>query len=308
MPRKIIIDTDPGIDDAMAILMALRSPALQVLGLTTVYGNHRLDVTTRNALSLLAWMDRGDVPVARGAGRPLLRPMREVPVHVHGEDGFGDASLPQPEGAPLDVDAADFIVQQVLAQPGQITLVAIGPLTNLALALQRDERVAQAVQDVVIMGGALAVPGNVTPVAEANVHADPQAAARVFDAPWPVTMLGLDVTESCVTDSAYLRALCEVDNRAGRLLGRIFPVYQRYHEDAYGLDGGTYTHDPLAVAYVLDPTLFGTASGHLAVELDGESVGQTVLDRAGTPPSCRVCVDVDEDGLLQLMWSCLGQD
>lgn len=300
-PQKILIDTDPGIDDAMAIVLALRAPSLDVIGLTTVYGNHRLPVTTRNALRLREAADRGDLPVVPGADQPLVRPRREIAVHVHGWDGLGDVGLPAPQGKALDEEAAAYIVRQVLAHPGEITLLAIGPLTNLALALQKDERIVKAVREVVVMGGAFNVAGNVTPSAEANVHADPQAAAQVFNAGWPLTLVGLDVTERCQTDRAFMRALGQAQDPTVRLLGRIFPVYEQYHRRQYGLDGGTYIHDPAAVAYLLDRTLFRTVRGRVTVEAEGPHPGRTVLDGSVKQGACRVCIDVDAARVLDAL-------
>ena len=297
-PQKVLIDTDPGIDDAMAIVLALRAPSLDVLGLTTVYGNHRLPLTTQNALRLLEAAGRSDIPVVPGAAAPLTRPLREAAVHVHGEDGLGDVGLPEPQSRALDEEAPAYIVRQVLAHPGEVTLLAIGPLTNLALALEKDERIVQAVRQVVVMGGAVSVAGNVTPSAEANVHADPEAAARVFSAGWPLTLVGLDVTERCLTGREFVQALGQAEDPAVRLLGRIFPVYEQYHRREYGLEGGTYVHDPAAVAYVLDPTLFRTASGRLKVLTEGPHAGRTLLDGVGEQASCRVCIDVDAGRLL----------
>jgi inosine-uridine nucleoside N-ribohydrolase len=308
MRRKILIDTDPGIDDAMAILMALGASSLEVIGLTTVYGNHQVGVTTTNALSILEWVDRGDVPVAQGAAAPLFRPRRRTPVEVHGEDGLGNVFLPAPKGRPIATQAADFIVEQIMAQPGEITLVAVGPLTNLALALQKEPQLSTAVKEVVIMGGAVESPGNVTALAEANIHADPEAAAIVFAADWPVTLVGLDVTTRAILSDDHLQQIVKVGNPAGILMGRIFPLYQQFHRDFYELNGETHTHDPAAVAWLLDPTLFGTERCHLRVETGGEADGRTVWDRQmmQTRPICSVCVDVDVPRLLQLIQECLA--
>lgn len=301
VPQKILIDTDPGIDDAMAIMLALRAPSLEVVGLTTVYGNHHLPVTTRNALRVLETAGRNDVPVVSGAATPLARPLREIDVRIHGRDGLGDAGLPAPQGRALDEEAAAYIVQQVLAQPGEITLLAIGPLTNLALALQKDERIVRAVREVVVMGGAFSVAGNVTPSAEANVHADPEAAAQVFAAGWPLTLVGLDVTERCLTSRTFMQALARAPDPAVRLLARIFPVYEQYHRREYGLDGGTYIHDPAAVAYVLDSTLFRAVPGRVRVVTEERHLGRTVLDRSVEQDTCRVCIDVEAGRLLDYL-------
>lgn len=308
MRRKILIDTDPGIDDALAILMALGAESLEVVGLTTVFGNHEVEVTTRNALNILEWVGRRDIPVAQGAADPLSRSRRATPVEVHGEDGLGNVFLPPPQGRPIASHAADFIIEQVLNQPGEITLLAVGPLTNLALALQKEPQIAAAVQEVVIMGGAVDTPGNVTQWAEANIHGDPEAAAVVFAADWPLTLVGLDVTTRAVLGNVELEMIAALGNPAGKLLRQIFPVYQQFHRDYYDLDGGTHIHDPAAVAWLLDPSLFHTEHCHLGVETSGDVDGRTVWERELIEgrPIYRVCVDIDVLRLLQVIQECLS--
>jgi uridine nucleosidase len=180
MTQKIIIDTDPGIDDTLAIFLALRSPEVQVLGLTTIFGNGSTHLMTTNALRLLEIAERADIPVVHGADDPLFGLYEDPPTFVHGDDGQGNLFLAPPQSAPLDVSAANFIVQQVMAHPGQVTLLAVGPLTNLALALRLQPGIAEAVKAVVVMGGNATVPGNATPAAEANIYKDPEAADIVF--------------------------------------------------------------------------------------------------------------------------------
>ncbi|MBK8835664.1 MAG: nucleoside hydrolase [Anaerolineae bacterium] len=197
MTRKIIIDTDPGVDDAMAIYLALRSPELELVGLTTIFGNSNVEATTRNTLNLLHVAGRTDIPVARGAGRPLVLPPGPTGEWVHGDDAMGNigwTTVLDPALKPIDIPAARFIVDTIMANPGEITLVPIGPLTNLALALQLEPRIAANVREIVMMGGSVLAPGNVSPLAEANAHNDPHAASVVFSADWPITMAGLDVT------------------------------------------------------------------------------------------------------------------
>jgi inosine-uridine nucleoside N-ribohydrolase len=174
VPRKILFDTDPGVDDAMALLFALRSPELEVVGVTTVYGNAQVEQTTLNALRVLEVAGRTDIPVASGAARPLVRAYRGKRSHIHGEDALGNTFLPPPSTRPLDIAAAEFIVRTALAQPGELTLVAVGPLTNLALAARLEPRVVSAVRQVIVMGGAAFVPGRVSPVPDVNVDNDPE--------------------------------------------------------------------------------------------------------------------------------------
>ncbi len=304
MSQPIIIDTDPGVDDTMAILFALRSPELKVVGLTTVYGNSYVDVTTRNALRVLELAGCDDIPVARGAEGPLLRRYSDPPTFVHGHDGLGDAGVAaEPKRGVHRLNAAEFIVETVRARPGEITLVPIGPLTNIALALKLEPRLAQWVKQVVVMGGTFGAPGNVSPVAEANIWNDPEAAAIVLDAPWPVVMVGLDVTTAVVMDAEYLRELESAHNPCTDLIARIIPIYQNYHDEHYGMNGGMHTHDPSAIAYLLDPTLFQTIRARVRVATQGYAAGQIIVDRRGKwydGPEVELCMGVDAPRFLKL--------
>ncbi|MEM7014018.1 MAG: nucleoside hydrolase, partial [Verrucomicrobiota bacterium] len=275
-PRKIIIDTDPGVDDAMAILFALRCPELEVIGLTTVFGNVDVDLATENALRLVEFEDLGQqLPVARGAEDPLEIPFRGPADFVHGADGLGDIDHPKPSLKPIATTAAEFIVESIMSHPGEVTLVPIGPLTNLALALELEPKIASYVDEVVMMGGAAKTSGNVSPVAEANIHCDPHAADKVFTTDWPVTMIGLDVTTKVITDEAFLTRLR--DSRAGDFIFRISRFYQAFHEKVYDLSG-LHTHDPSAIAYLIRPEFFKTATGAIRVPTDGLAMGQTIWD------------------------------
>jgi inosine-uridine nucleoside N-ribohydrolase len=306
-PRKVILDTDPGIDDAMAIAFALRSPALQVLGITTVYGNADVGLTTANALRMVELLGR-DVTVARGAAHPLVRPKAPSPAFIHGKDGLGDVGAPPPTGQPIEASAAEFIVTTARRHPGEVTLVAVGPLTNLALALALEPRLPTLVKGVILMGGSASAGGNVTPVAEANIWGDPQAADIVFAAPWSVTMVGLDVTTRVLLDDDRLERMAERDPRVGGFLYRITRSYKGFHE-SMGVTGGVYFHDPSAVAYAIDPELFSTEKARVRVVTEGIAIGQTITV-AGTRaepwdpiegrPEATVCRGVDAEGLLRL--------
>lgn len=308
MPKKIIIDTDPGIDDAMAILFALKSPEIEVVGLTTIFGNVHLPLATQNALRVVELAGRPAVPVAHGVEVPFCVPLGPMADFVHGRDGLGNVNLPLPTGRAMDRPAAQFIVETVMANPGQITLVAIGPLTNLALALKLEPRLAEKVAGVVLMGGAAAVNGNVTPAAEANIINDPHAADIVFTAGWSLTMVGLDVTLQTVMDEAYIAALKASGSEIGEFIYRISRFYQDFHHRTYGLEG-MHTHDPSAIAYVIDPTLFATVRGPVRVVTEGMAIGQTLLDQHqkwqepnewSNKPPVNVCVRVDSERLLNL--------
>jgi inosine-uridine nucleoside N-ribohydrolase len=304
---RLIIDTDPGIDDAIALFAALASPEFDVAGLTTVFGNVTVETATRNALALLDIAGRGDIPVARGAAAPLAMDYLGAIPHIHGEDGLGDGGEPAaPTRGPLDVSAAEFLCR---AAPGA-TILAIGPLTNLALALRLRPDLDTEVEHVVVMGGNALGPGNATPAAEANMMNDPEAADVVFGARWPVTMVGLDVTHQVVLPGAGIDAVTAADTPTARLLGRAIPLYRAFLEKVSGL-AGIYLHDPSAVAYLLDPSLFRTERWPVRVETQGISRGKTWPSIGDTDdaapaawqgrPSVNVCVGVDAPGVLDLL-------
>ncbi len=251
-PRPIIIDTDPGVDDAMAIFFALRHPDLEVIGLTTIFGNVHTDLATLNALRLLDIAGRPDIPVVPGASEPLCTPYFGPVPFVHGDDGQGNVHLPLPTRDPLDRSAAEWIVEQVMARPGEVTLVPIGPLTNIALALRLEPRIASHVKAVVLMGGNALGKGNATPSAEANIHNDPEAADVVFGAGWPVTMVGLDVTERVHMDDAHLAKYGEIDDPMAQHIAAIVPFYRDFYRDRVGIEG-IHVHDSSAIAYVIAP-------------------------------------------------------
>ncbi len=306
-PRKILIDADPGIDDALAILFAMSSDALEVVGITTVFGNADIETATRNAL-YLASLGGGNVPVARGAGHPLSAPLGAPPDFVHGANGLGDVEVPPPSSQPVSLTAAEFIVETARRYPGQVTIVAVGRLTNLAMALALEPALPELVQEVVLMGGAVGVPGNVSPVAEANIAGDPHAADQVLTAPWSVTMVGLDVTTQVRLTDDILERMAQADERLGGFIYRITRFYKRFYE-SIGITGGFYVHDPSAVAYVIAPDLFGTEPARVRVDTDGVAAGQTIAvsgDRVDEwepwreQPDVDVCREVDAAGLLRL--------
>ena len=269
-PRKILIDCDPGIDDAMAIFYALESPELQVVGLTTVFGNAHADVCTINALKLLEIADRADVPVAKGAEQPLAMPYRGPVAFVHGSDGQGNVFLPPPTTSPTSIDAAHFIVQAVLDSPGEITLVALGPLTNVAAAMQLEPALCAHLAEIVLMGGNAFRGGNASPAAEANILNDPEAADIVYGADCPITMAGLDVTEQTIMTSADLTRMAGFDNPRARHLSAIVPFYQGFYRDRLGLDG-ICVHDSSTISYLLAPQLYTSVEYPVRVDI-GNSV------------------------------------
>ena len=272
-PRLVILDTDPGVDDALALLYLRARADLKLLAITTVFGNADVETTTRNALWLRARLGLS-APVYRGAAAPLSRPRRPSPVHVHGENGLGDIDLsglglPQPDTGV----AHERIIEIVRAHPGLVTLVAIGPLTNLAMALQAAPDIAQRVAGVTIMGGAFG-RGNVTPHAEANIHNDPEAAARVLGAAWPVTLVPLDATMSCVLSNADIAHLAQRDGDVGQFILDVTRGYTAAYALHEGLDG-CVLHDVAALISLTAPQFFTPHRGPVAVAVNDEEVGRT---------------------------------
>jgi len=273
--QRIILDTDPGIDDALALFLALASPEVQLEAITTVSGNVHVDLTTRNALALLELAGRTDIPVARGCDRPLVR-RPVVADYVHGSNGLGNVELPEPQLRPVGRHAVDVIIEKVMEARGEITLVPIGPLTNIALAVREEPRIAQYVREVVIMGGALRVPGNVTPAAEFNIYADPHAAHMVLHAGWPIRSVTLDVTTQALLQSWQVDRMASNGSQVTGLIRQMID----YYLDTFGQLRGITAfamHDPLCLAAVLRPELITWKSAYVDVELAGTlTLGETV--------------------------------
>jgi inosine-uridine nucleoside N-ribohydrolase len=291
----IVIDCDPGHDDAMAILLALASSEVDLVGVTTVAGNQTLDKTTRNALVTLEIGGRSDIPVVAGAAAPLRRELRTA-AHVHGETGLDGPELPQPSAHAVDADPGEWL------EPG-VVLVATAPLTNVALWLERGIRPER----IVWMGGSIG-EGNVTPAAEFNAFVDPEAAAAVFASGIPIAMVGLDVTHKALFTRAHAERLRDA-GRAGRFVAELSDFFQGFHERSYGF-GGSPIHDAMAVAHVIDPTLLTTRHVNVGVETSSELCdGRTVVDLRGVTgrePNAEVGVDVDADRFLELLVSRLA--
>ena len=300
-PTPILVDCDPGHDDAIALLLALASPDLDLLGVTTVAGNQTLAKTTANALRVLEFVGRTDVPVAAGADRPLVREP-SVAAYVHGESGLEGPDLPPPSTEPLAEHAVDFLAGRLLASGEPTTIVAIGPLTNVALLLARHPGAAARAERVVLMGGSIA-EGNVTPAAEFNVWADPEAAARVFASGLDVTMIGLDVTHKALMTPEHADRLRGA-GRTGRLVAELFDYFHRFHVETYGF-AGSPIHDAVAVAEVARPGLVETVERSVAVECASDLCrGRTVVDlwrRTGKEANARVGVGIDSDAFLELL-------
>jgi len=298
---QIILDCDPGHDDAIALMLALGSPEIELLGVTTVAGNQTVQKTTANAIRVLDHLGREDISVAAGAGRPLVRE-RQVAANVHGETGLDGPELPPAAREPEPDHAIDWIAKTLSAQPRAVTLVATGPLTNIALFLARYPELEPRVDRIVLMGGAIA-EGNVTPAAEFNIWADPEAAQRVFSSGLDVTMVGLDVTHRALLTDVHARELAG-RGIAGRLLADLYGFYVQHHRRRYNWDGAP-VHDAVAVAHVIDETLLETVDCGVIVDTGPElSRGRTYVDRwgsAGWRPNCHVAVDIDSERFLGLL-------
>jgi purine nucleosidase len=277
-PRPIIIDTDPGQDDAVAILLALASPELQVLAITAVAGNVPLALTTRNARILLELAGRQDVPVYAGAIRPMVRPLVTAE-NVHGKTGLDGPDLPEPTMALAPGDAVDFIIRTLRERPaGSVTLCPLGPLTNIALALVRAPDIAPRIAEIVLMGGGCFEGGNITPAAEFNIFVDPHAAEVVFKSGVPITMMPLDVTHQVLTTPTRIAAMRAIGNRSGEVVAQMLEFFERFDVAKYQSDGGPL-HDPCVIAYLLRPEMF--EGRHINVEIETRSeltMGMTVAD------------------------------
>ncbi len=299
-PTPILIDCDPGHDDALAILLALASPEVELLGVTTTYGNQTVDKTTANALRVLELAGRPDVPVAAGAVGPLERDVY-VASYVHGETGLDGTELPTPTARPLEQEAVDFLAERIA--PG-VALVPTGPLTNTARLLERGVEPDR----IVLMGGSIC-EGNVTPAAEFNIWADPEAAAQVFGSGLDVTMVGLDVTHQALMTPEHANSL-RGTGPVGRAVAELHDFYHRFHSQVYDWDGSP-VHDAVAVAHVARPDLVETRRCHVAVETESELCrGRTVVDRwgrTGNEPNAEVGIELDADGFLELLLSRIEQ-
>ncbi len=273
-PRPVLFDTDPGVDDAMALAMLLNSPEIDLIGCTTVFGNAHTTVTTNAALALLHLADRIDVPVVAGASKPLVTNYHGPVPHIHGHNGQGDTPLPITTQTPLKETASNFIYRMAKAQQGDLVLVPVGPLTNIAQALIDHPDLRDLISEVVIMGGNALCAGNATPTAEANIFNDAEAADIVFGAGWPITMVGLDVTQKLMLSAESINRFSTHTHELGRHLGRIIPVYRSFTKTVTGHDG-VFLHDPAAVAYLLKPELFTARKWAIRVETESFSRGKT---------------------------------
>ena len=302
--RPVIIDCDPGHDDALAILLALGSPdELDVLAITVVAGNVPLALTEKNARKVCALAGRTDLPVHAGCARPLVRELVTAE-YVHGKTGLDGPALTEPETPLADGHAVDAIVAALRAQPpGTVTLCPIGPLTNIATALQMAPDLVPRIREIVLMGGAIG-EGNITPAAEFNIHVDPHAAKVVFEAGVPLVMHGLDVTHQALVTPDRLEAIRGIGTPLSRTVVELLEFYNIYDQTRRGRVGAPL-HDPCAIAYLLNPGLFSGRRCHVAIETRGEhTLGRTVVDWSGRtrhPPNALVIDQIAADGFFALL-------
>lgn len=304
-PRKIIIDTDPGQDDACAIMLALGSPEeLDVLGLTVVAGNVPVSMTSRNARIVCELSGRPDLPVYEGAQKPLQRP-QVTAEHVHGKTGLDGAEVDEPVMQPQQQHAVDFIIDTLRREePGTVTLCTLGPQTNIALALQKAPDIASRIKELVMMGGGCFEGGNITPAAEFNIYVDPQASKIVFDAGIPIVMMPLDVTHQLLTTKARVERIRAIGTRLSEVTAQWLEFFERFDIEKYGSDGGPL-HDPTVIAYLIRPELFSGRFCNVEIETDSElTVGMTVVDWwkvTGRTPNATFMRNVDADGFFALL-------
>jgi purine nucleosidase len=303
-PTKIIIDTDPGQDDAIALLLALASPELEVVGVTCVAGNVPLSLTTRNALLVCELAGRGDVPVFAGCDRPMIRSLVTAE-EVHGRTGLDGPDWDEPVGSVTDAHAVDWIVETLMSSgEGEITLCPIGPLTNIAMALVREPRIATRIDRIVTMGGGFFKGGNVTPVAEFNVYVDPHAADVVYRSGVPIVAMPLDVTLEALMSREWIDSVASVGTEVCSKAAQMLSFYERRDPARYGDRRGP-VHDPATIAYLLDPSLYSGKDVHVAVETRSElTMGMTVVDywgRTGATANCHWVTEVDSERFFELV-------
>jgi purine nucleosidase len=311
MPRKIIIDTDPGQDDAVAILLALASPEeIELLGITAVAGNVPLDLTAKNARKVCEVAGRADVKVFAGCDRPLAHTLVTAE-HVHGKTGLDGPDLPEPTMSLQDQHGVDFIIETLRAEPsGTVTLCPLGPLTNIATALQKAPDIAEKVQEIVLMGGAYFEVGNITPAAEFNIYVDPEAAEIVFKSGIPIVVMPLDVTHKALVTAARNDAFRALGTNPGRVVAEWTDFFERFDKEKYG-SAGAPLHDPTVIAYLIRPELF--SGRHVNVEIETQSDltrGMTVADWwrvTDRAPNAMFMGDLDADGFFALLTERIGR-
>lgn len=303
MPRPLIIDCDPGVDDAIALLIALASPkTFNIVGITTVAGNVPLEFTTANALKICKLAGKPTVPVYAGCPRPMVRALHTA-TEIHGATGLQGTPLPEPSQAPQPQHGVDFLIETLLTATAPITLATLGPLTNVAIALIKAPQIAQNVAEIVAMGGAI-THGNVTPSAEFNIYVDPHAAQVVFDAGIPTTLITLDTTHQVLTTPQRLSTLRQIGTPVATAAADLLTHYGQPDIERYGIAGAPL-HDPCVMAYLLRPDLFVRRTAHVVIETIGQhTIGRTIVDwwpKPSTPMNAHVVESVDADAVYDLL-------
>ena len=300
-PTRIIIDTDPGVDDALAFLLALASPEIKLEALTTTQGNVTLETATRNALAVLELANASHIPVVAGSALPLVQPLR-ASAYVHGESGIGNSKLPAPKNKPLQGHAVDYLIERTLAEPGELSIFLIGPLTNIAMAIRKESKFEKAVKELVIMGGAINETGNVTPLAEFNIWVDPHAAHIVFHSGIPITLIPLDVTHKCLLKQEHVDRLMKIKSPISRFIKDAVEVYFKFsYERGFA---GCALHDPLTLATAIAPELLTLKEYFVDVDHSGGvAMGKTFADVFGVtkkPANMKVAMQVRGEDFIEL--------
>lgn len=305
--QRIVLDCDPGHDDAIAILLAARAPGIKLEAITTVAGNQTVEKTSRNALKVCTLAGIRDIPIAAGMDRPLVRELH-VAAEIHGASGLDGPALPEPDLSLAPIHAVDLLIELLLAGDGDLTLVATGPLTNLATAMRREPRIIPRIQQIVLMGGSVG-PGNWTPAAEFNIYVDPEAAHVVFTCGRPITMLGLDVTHQALATPEVRERIRALGTPVAHLVDDLLGFFADTYRQVFGF-AAPPLHDPCAVARVINPALLRTQPMHVAIELHGElTVGRTVCDVhgiTGKPANAAVGLDLDVPAFWDLLIATLA--
>lgn len=302
--RRIIIDTDPGQDDAVAIMLALASPELEVVGITAVAGNVPLELTQKNARKVCELAGRPDIPVYAGADGPMERKLVTAE-YVHGKTGLDGPDLPEPAMELQHEHAVDFIIETLMAEEaGKITLCPLGPLTNIALAMKKEPSIVPRIREIVLMGGGFFEGGNTTPAAEFNIYVDPQAAEVVFRSGVQITMMPLDVTHKALSKATRVAAFRNIGNRVGIAVSQMLSFSERFDEAKYGTDGGPL-HDPCVIAWLVKPELFKGRDCNVEIETQSDlTMGMTVVDWWGVTKRTKnayVVRDIDDDAFFELL-------
>jgi purine nucleosidase len=302
MTKRILLDTDPGIDDALAILLAIASPEIQLDGIATVHGNCLVEQATINALSLLELAGASNIPVAKGFNLPLVQPSL-LALETHGGSGIGYAKLPEPRIKHLGQHGSDFLIERIMSAPGEITLVAIGPLTNVAVAIRKEPRIVGALKELIIMGGAVRHQGNSSPMAEFNIHVDPHAAHVVFHAGIPTMLVPLDVTYQCILTPEDVKRLNKIDSPITKFIDDSTRFYMEFHDEYQKIEGCAI-NDPLALALAFMPELCTYEEHYVDVDISGGvSMGNTFADfykHYKRPANMRIALGVKTRGFMEL--------